>query len=239
MTLNFYSAYNFFIHCQPFFFFLQPLMKEYRDYGTTIDKVNDLGNIYDGLLRGERPESPARRRSSAYSPTKRTSVTSSPCELIIIECNHLYIFILCTNWTMILREALKLIKMPIVINTVRNTLGLLTDHNHMKWGDSDKYRVSWEWFLVSYFSTCVTGNYRYLFCRSVIINIAVLVKIAESIILYICILSHIIISLSLAWFRLCVARQCLKHLIVFFNTCHFIKSLKHYMFWPELAILRC
>ncbi|PNF19350.1 hypothetical protein B7P43_G06713, partial [Cryptotermes secundus] len=58
---------------------LKPMMKEYRDYGTTIDKVNELGNIYDGLLRGERPESPARRRSSsAYSPTKRTSVTSSP-----------------------------------------------------------------------------------------------------------------------------------------------------------------
>jgi hypothetical protein len=55
-------------------------VKEYRDYGNTIDKVNDLGNVYDGLLRGERPESPTRRRSSAYSPTKRTSVTASPCE---------------------------------------------------------------------------------------------------------------------------------------------------------------
>jgi hypothetical protein len=69
-------------------------MKEYRDYGTTIDKVNDLGNIYDGLLRGERPESPARRRSSAYSPTKRTSVTSSPCELNVTERDHLCKFIL-------------------------------------------------------------------------------------------------------------------------------------------------
>ncbi|XP_021923220.1 dystonin isoform X2 [Zootermopsis nevadensis] len=57
---------------------LKPLMKEYRDYGNTIDKVNDLGNMYDGLLRGERPESPPRRRSSAYSPTKRTSATASP-----------------------------------------------------------------------------------------------------------------------------------------------------------------
>jgi hypothetical protein len=33
--------------------------------------------------------------------------------------------------------------------------------------------------------------------------------------LYICILSHIIISLSLFWFRPCAACQCLKHLIVF------------------------
>nr|CAD7258245.1 unnamed protein product [Timema shepardi] len=57
---------------------LKPLNKEYRDYGSTIDKVNDLGNQYDSLLRGERAESPPRRRSSAYSPTKRTSVTASP-----------------------------------------------------------------------------------------------------------------------------------------------------------------
>nr|CAD7404991.1 unnamed protein product [Timema cristinae] len=57
---------------------LKPLNKEYREYGTTIDKVNDLGNQYDSLLRGERAESPPRRRSSAYSPTKRTSVTASP-----------------------------------------------------------------------------------------------------------------------------------------------------------------
>lgn len=66
---------------------LQPLMKEYRDYGNTIDKVNDLGNMYDGLLRGERPESPPRRRSSAYSPTKRTSATASPCKFVS-ERNH-------------------------------------------------------------------------------------------------------------------------------------------------------
>lgn len=51
-------------------------MKEHRDYGNTIDKVNDLGNAYDSLLRGERPDSPNRRRSSAFSPTKRPSVNN-------------------------------------------------------------------------------------------------------------------------------------------------------------------
>lgn len=57
---------------------LKPLVKEYRDYGNNIDKVNDLGNAYDSLLRGERPDSPTRRRSSAFSPNKRPSVTASP-----------------------------------------------------------------------------------------------------------------------------------------------------------------
>jgi len=52
------------------------LVKEHRDYANTIDKVNDLGNAYDSLLRGERPDSPNRRRSSAYSPTKRPSVNN-------------------------------------------------------------------------------------------------------------------------------------------------------------------
>jgi hypothetical protein len=33
--------------------------------------------------------------------------------------------------------------------------------------------------------------------------------------LYICILSHIVITLSLSFFRLCAACQCLKHFIVF------------------------
>ncbi|XP_044737986.1 dystonin isoform X15 [Chrysoperla carnea] len=57
---------------------LKPIIKEYRDYGVNIDKVNELGSIYDALLRGERPDSPSRRRSQAYSPTKRTSVAASP-----------------------------------------------------------------------------------------------------------------------------------------------------------------
>nr|QVD39310.1 Dystonin [Schistocerca gregaria] len=57
---------------------LKPLHKEYREYVGTVDRLNDLGNAYDNLLRGDRPESPQRRRSSAYSPTKKTSVTASP-----------------------------------------------------------------------------------------------------------------------------------------------------------------
>lgn len=56
---------------------LKPIVKEYREYAVNIDKVNDLGNLYDSMLRGDRPDSPARRRSQAYSPTKRPSVTAS------------------------------------------------------------------------------------------------------------------------------------------------------------------
>lgn len=48
---------------------LRPIVKEHRDYGPTIDKVNDLGQQYDALIR---PESPTRKRSS-YSPVKRVS----------------------------------------------------------------------------------------------------------------------------------------------------------------------
>lgn len=54
---------------------LQPILKEHREYGTTIDKLNELGNAYDALLRGERPESPSRRPSSV-TPVKRPSITS-------------------------------------------------------------------------------------------------------------------------------------------------------------------
>ncbi|XP_046739122.1 dystonin isoform X45 [Diprion similis] len=53
---------------------LKPIQKEYRDYGITIDKVNDFGISYDSLLK-ERGESPTRRRGST-SPTKRPSITS-------------------------------------------------------------------------------------------------------------------------------------------------------------------
>lgn len=53
---------------------LKPIQKEYRDYGNTIDKVNDLGIVYDSLMK-ERGESPPRRRGST-SPTKRNNITS-------------------------------------------------------------------------------------------------------------------------------------------------------------------
>ncbi|XP_014475405.1 PREDICTED: dystonin isoform X27 [Dinoponera quadriceps] len=48
---------------------LKPVQKEYRDYGNTVDKINDLGIAYDSLMK-ERGESPTRRRGST-SPTKR------------------------------------------------------------------------------------------------------------------------------------------------------------------------
>ncbi|XP_070510262.1 microtubule-actin cross-linking factor 1 isoform X19 [Cardiocondyla obscurior] len=48
---------------------VKPIQKEYRDYGNTVDKINDLGIAYDSLMK-ERGESPTRRRGSA-SPTKR------------------------------------------------------------------------------------------------------------------------------------------------------------------------
>lgn len=51
---------------------LKPMVKEYRDYGTTIDRVNDLGSQYDALIR---PDSPSRKRN-VYSPVKRS--TASP-----------------------------------------------------------------------------------------------------------------------------------------------------------------
>lgn len=56
---------------------LKPINKEYKEYANTIDRVNDLGNLYDSMLRGDRPDSPSRRRSQAYSPTKRPSITAS------------------------------------------------------------------------------------------------------------------------------------------------------------------
>lgn len=51
---------------------LKPIQKEYRDYGNTVDKINDLGIAYDSLMK-ERGESPTRRRGSA-SPTKRPGI---------------------------------------------------------------------------------------------------------------------------------------------------------------------
>lgn len=61
---------------------LKPIAKEHKDFAPMIDKVNDAGSIYDSLLRGDRPESPSRRRTQAYSPTKRPS--SGSCKYIFI-----------------------------------------------------------------------------------------------------------------------------------------------------------
>lgn len=60
---------------------LKPIIKEYKDFALTIDKVNEAGNAYDSLLRGERPDSPGRRRPQSYSPTKRPS--SGSCKLFL------------------------------------------------------------------------------------------------------------------------------------------------------------
>ncbi|XP_043207067.1 microtubule-actin cross-linking factor 1-like isoform X6 [Amphibalanus amphitrite] len=54
---------------------LKPLVREHTQYAATIDKVNDLGNQYDQLVRGDRAETPSRRRSSV-TPLKKASVTS-------------------------------------------------------------------------------------------------------------------------------------------------------------------
>ena len=40
---------------------LQPLLTEYEDFAPTIDEVNDLGNTYDALQRGDQAASPIRR----------------------------------------------------------------------------------------------------------------------------------------------------------------------------------
>ncbi|XP_058116980.1 dystonin isoform X3 [Anopheles coustani] len=50
---------------------VRPLVKEHREYGVTIDRVNDLGAQYDALIR---PDSPTRKRS-VYSPIKRSTVS--------------------------------------------------------------------------------------------------------------------------------------------------------------------
>ncbi|XP_050079910.1 dystonin isoform X27 [Anopheles maculipalpis] len=50
---------------------VRPLVKEHREYGVTIDRVNDLGAQYDALIR---PDSPTRKRS-VYSPIKRSNVS--------------------------------------------------------------------------------------------------------------------------------------------------------------------
>ena len=47
--------------------FVQPLVKEHADYRPTIDKVNELGRIYESLISEERAGS---RMSLKSSPTR-------------------------------------------------------------------------------------------------------------------------------------------------------------------------
>lgn len=53
---------------------LKPIAKDYKDYSSTIDKINDVGSIYDSLIRGDRADSPSKRKT--FSSTKRPSLTS-------------------------------------------------------------------------------------------------------------------------------------------------------------------
>lgn len=69
--------YNVDILPKPQLLLFQPLIKEYRDYSITLDKLNDLGSTYDSLTRSD---SPTRRRSSAYSPSKRPSLARRPSQ---------------------------------------------------------------------------------------------------------------------------------------------------------------
>jgi dystonin len=52
---------------------LKPLVKEHRDYSTTIEKVNELGNVYESLLRGDRSESPVARLLSPVQSSDQAS----------------------------------------------------------------------------------------------------------------------------------------------------------------------
>ena len=49
-------------------YYLQPLLRSYEDYNAKIDEVNELGNTYDALQRGEASASPIRRSESKPSP---------------------------------------------------------------------------------------------------------------------------------------------------------------------------
>uniref|UniRef100_A0A8D8X998 Dystonin n=1 Tax=Cacopsylla melanoneura TaxID=428564 RepID=A0A8D8X998_9HEMI len=53
---------------------IKPLIKEHRDYAMTIDKLNDLGSVYDALTR---PDVPGKRRSSSViNPPKKVSLAN-------------------------------------------------------------------------------------------------------------------------------------------------------------------
>ncbi|XP_059607518.1 dystonin isoform X1 [Phlebotomus argentipes] len=51
----------------------QAIVREHRDYGTTIDKLNDLGSQYDSLIRAEIAD---KQRSAQSGTAKKISVTS-------------------------------------------------------------------------------------------------------------------------------------------------------------------
>ena len=40
---------------------LQPMLKEYEEYNPKVDQVNELGNMFDAIQRGEPVTSPVRR----------------------------------------------------------------------------------------------------------------------------------------------------------------------------------
>ncbi|XP_059350792.1 dystonin-like isoform X4 [Daphnia carinata] len=52
---------------------LRPIMKEYRDYETTISRVADLGTAYENMSR---PAGDTSRKPSIVSPSKRSSITT-------------------------------------------------------------------------------------------------------------------------------------------------------------------
>ncbi|XP_067144018.1 microtubule-actin cross-linking factor 1 isoform X2 [Centruroides vittatus] len=55
---------------------IKPLIKEHAEYASTIDKVNQLGNAYDSIMRADSPHrarSPTKKQSpSPSSPTRRS-----------------------------------------------------------------------------------------------------------------------------------------------------------------------
>ncbi|XP_046973803.1 dystonin isoform X22 [Vanessa cardui] len=55
---------------------LRPIAKEYRDFSINIDKLNEAGAVYEALTRGERADSPQRRRQ-IYSPARRQTPSRS------------------------------------------------------------------------------------------------------------------------------------------------------------------
>ncbi|XP_047540103.1 dystonin isoform X5 [Vanessa atalanta] len=55
---------------------LRPIAKEYRDFSINIDKLNESGAVYEALTRGQRADSPHRKRQ-IYSPARRHTPSRS------------------------------------------------------------------------------------------------------------------------------------------------------------------